>query len=149
MLLTGEGQSDWLHGCSFHPDGAKLATTGGDTMVSLSLLGYTNTLSIRLRFLHLSVILIFLLSWFALPAGASLGFFLWFLCVDPVRSQPAHLGLLISLMWSFSGFLLCGQNCQTVGLEQPALPPHTAPPHCLCQQCLLPALLQPPPHMLS
>ncbi|XP_038590405.1 sperm-associated antigen 16 protein [Micropterus salmoides] len=35
MLLTGEGHSDWLSGCSFHPDGAKLATTSGDTMVRL------------------------------------------------------------------------------------------------------------------
>ncbi|XP_044029797.1 sperm-associated antigen 16 protein [Siniperca chuatsi] len=35
MVLTGEGHSDWLSGCSFHPDGAKLATTSGDTMVRL------------------------------------------------------------------------------------------------------------------
>lgn len=34
MILTGEGHSDWLSGCSFHPDGAKLATTSGDTTVS-------------------------------------------------------------------------------------------------------------------
>uniref|UniRef100_A0A665TTM1 Uncharacterized protein n=1 Tax=Echeneis naucrates TaxID=173247 RepID=A0A665TTM1_ECHNA len=31
MLLTGEGHSDWLSGCCFHPDGSKLATTSGDT----------------------------------------------------------------------------------------------------------------------
>ncbi|KAM7369388.1 hypothetical protein PAMP_013660 [Pampus punctatissimus] len=35
MVLTGEGHSDWLSGCSFHPDGAKLATTSGDTTVRL------------------------------------------------------------------------------------------------------------------
>ncbi|KAI3362064.1 hypothetical protein L3Q82_012208, partial [Scortum barcoo] len=35
LLLTGEGHSDWLSGCSFHPDGAKLGTTSGDTMVRL------------------------------------------------------------------------------------------------------------------
>ncbi|XP_070707132.1 sperm-associated antigen 16 protein [Pempheris klunzingeri] len=35
LLLTGEGHSDWLSGCSFHPDGAKLATTSGDTTVRL------------------------------------------------------------------------------------------------------------------
>ncbi|XP_056260094.1 sperm-associated antigen 16 protein [Seriola aureovittata] len=35
MLLTGEGHSDWLSGCSFHPDGSKLATTSGDTTVRL------------------------------------------------------------------------------------------------------------------
>ncbi|XP_076613593.1 uncharacterized protein spag16 [Chaetodon auriga] len=35
MVLTGEGHSDWLSGCSFHPDGTKLATTSGDTMVWL------------------------------------------------------------------------------------------------------------------
>ncbi|KAM9338354.1 sperm-associated antigen 16 protein [Symphorus nematophorus] len=35
MVLTGEGHSDWLSSCSFHPDGAKLATTSGDTMVCL------------------------------------------------------------------------------------------------------------------
>ncbi|XP_075935584.1 sperm-associated antigen 16 protein [Anarhichas minor] len=35
MVLTGEGHSDWLSGCSFHPDGAKLATTSGDSMVRL------------------------------------------------------------------------------------------------------------------
>ncbi|XP_059214353.1 sperm-associated antigen 16 protein [Centropristis striata] len=34
-LQTGEGHSDWLSGCSFHPDGAKLATTSGDSMVRL------------------------------------------------------------------------------------------------------------------
>uniref|UniRef100_A0A665TP28 Uncharacterized protein n=1 Tax=Echeneis naucrates TaxID=173247 RepID=A0A665TP28_ECHNA len=35
MLLTGEGHSDWLSGCCFHPDGSKLATTSGDTTVRL------------------------------------------------------------------------------------------------------------------
>ncbi|TMS07935.1 Sperm-associated antigen 16 protein [Larimichthys crocea] len=35
MVLTGEGHSDWLSGCSFHPDGVKLATTSGDTTVRL------------------------------------------------------------------------------------------------------------------
>ncbi|XP_053196480.1 sperm-associated antigen 16 protein, partial [Scomber japonicus] len=35
MVLTGEGHSDWLSGCCFHPDGAKLATTSGDTTVRL------------------------------------------------------------------------------------------------------------------
>uniref|UniRef100_A0A8C4EP17 Sperm-associated antigen 16 protein n=1 Tax=Dicentrarchus labrax TaxID=13489 RepID=A0A8C4EP17_DICLA len=35
LVLTGEGHSDWLSGCSFHPNGAKLATTSGDTMVRL------------------------------------------------------------------------------------------------------------------
>ncbi|XP_018523311.2 LOW QUALITY PROTEIN: sperm-associated antigen 16 protein-like [Lates calcarifer] len=35
MMLTGEGHSDWLSGCSFHPDGSKLATTSGDTTVRL------------------------------------------------------------------------------------------------------------------
>ncbi|CAJ1071074.1 sperm-associated antigen 16 protein [Xyrichtys novacula] len=35
MVLTGEGHSDWLSSCSFHPDGAKLATTSGDTTVRL------------------------------------------------------------------------------------------------------------------
>ncbi|KAM9376161.1 uncharacterized protein KZ484_008750 [Pholidichthys leucotaenia] len=35
MVLTGEGHSDWLSGCSFHPDGSKLATTSGDTTVRL------------------------------------------------------------------------------------------------------------------
>ncbi|XP_071323101.1 sperm-associated antigen 16 protein [Trachinotus anak] len=35
MLLTGEGHSDWLSGCSFHPDGSQLATTSGDTTVRL------------------------------------------------------------------------------------------------------------------
>ncbi|XP_074473872.1 uncharacterized protein spag16 [Sebastes fasciatus] len=35
MVLTGEGHSDWLSGCSFHPDGTKLATTSGDSMVRL------------------------------------------------------------------------------------------------------------------
>ncbi|KAM9323052.1 sperm-associated antigen 16 protein-like [Pholidichthys leucotaenia] len=35
MLLTGEEHSDWLSGCSFHPDGSKLATTSGDTTVRL------------------------------------------------------------------------------------------------------------------
>ncbi|KAG7221233.1 hypothetical protein INR49_017450 [Caranx melampygus] len=33
MLLTGEGHSDWLSSCSFHPDGSKLATTSGDATV--------------------------------------------------------------------------------------------------------------------
>lgn len=32
--MTGKGHSDWLSGCSFHPDGTKLATTSGDTTVS-------------------------------------------------------------------------------------------------------------------
>ncbi|XP_023119762.2 sperm-associated antigen 16 protein [Amphiprion ocellaris] len=35
MMLTGEGHSDWLSGCSFYPDGTKLATTSGDTTVRL------------------------------------------------------------------------------------------------------------------
>nr|XP_046231800.1 sperm-associated antigen 16 protein [Scatophagus argus] len=35
MVLTGEGHSDWLSACSFHPDGTKLATTSGDSMVRL------------------------------------------------------------------------------------------------------------------
>ncbi|KAF7217670.1 sperm-associated antigen 16 protein [Nothobranchius furzeri] len=35
MVLTGEGHSDWLSGCSFHPDGSKLATTSGDATVRL------------------------------------------------------------------------------------------------------------------
>ncbi|XP_034752808.1 sperm-associated antigen 16 protein [Etheostoma cragini] len=35
MVLTGEGHCDWLSGCSFHPDGTKLATTSGDSMVRL------------------------------------------------------------------------------------------------------------------
>ncbi|KAM6975673.1 sperm-associated antigen 16 protein [Tautogolabrus adspersus] len=35
MVMTGEGHSDWLSGCSFHPDGAKLATTSGDSTVRL------------------------------------------------------------------------------------------------------------------
>ncbi|XP_078142423.1 sperm-associated antigen 16 protein [Centroberyx gerrardi] len=35
MLMTGEGHTDWLSGCSFHPDGGKLATTSGDTTVRL------------------------------------------------------------------------------------------------------------------
>ncbi|XP_029300711.1 LOW QUALITY PROTEIN: sperm-associated antigen 16 protein [Cottoperca gobio] len=35
MVMTGEGHSDWLSGCSFHPDGAKLATSSGDSMVRL------------------------------------------------------------------------------------------------------------------
>uniref|UniRef100_A0A3Q1F082 Sperm-associated antigen 16 protein-like n=1 Tax=Acanthochromis polyacanthus TaxID=80966 RepID=A0A3Q1F082_9TELE len=35
MMLTGEGHSDWLSGCSFHPDGTKLATTSGDMTVRL------------------------------------------------------------------------------------------------------------------
>ncbi|XP_033976146.1 sperm-associated antigen 16 protein [Trematomus bernacchii] len=35
MVLTGEGHSDWLSGCSFHPDGGKLATTSGDSTVRL------------------------------------------------------------------------------------------------------------------
>ncbi|XP_042364652.1 sperm-associated antigen 16 protein [Plectropomus leopardus] len=35
MVLTGEGHSDWLSGCCFHPDGAKLATTSGDSTVRL------------------------------------------------------------------------------------------------------------------
>ncbi|KAM4580380.1 uncharacterized protein spag16 [Odontesthes bonariensis] len=35
MVLSGEGHSDWLSGCSFHPDGSKLATTSGDTTVRL------------------------------------------------------------------------------------------------------------------
>uniref|UniRef100_A0A3Q3N6U5 Sperm associated antigen 16 n=1 Tax=Mastacembelus armatus TaxID=205130 RepID=A0A3Q3N6U5_9TELE len=35
MVLRGEGHSDWLSGCSFHPDGSKLATTSGDTTVRL------------------------------------------------------------------------------------------------------------------
>ncbi|XP_071394571.1 sperm-associated antigen 16 protein-like [Centroberyx affinis] len=34
-LLTGEGHTDWLSGCSFHPDGGRLATTSGDTTVRL------------------------------------------------------------------------------------------------------------------
>ncbi|KAK5612087.1 hypothetical protein CRENBAI_000755 [Crenichthys baileyi] len=34
MLLRGEGHSDWLSGCSFHPDGSKLATTSGDMTVT-------------------------------------------------------------------------------------------------------------------
>lgn len=33
MILTGHGHSDWLSGCIFHPDGTKLATTSGDSMV--------------------------------------------------------------------------------------------------------------------
>uniref|UniRef100_UPI0037E8CB70 sperm-associated antigen 16 protein n=1 Tax=Semicossyphus pulcher TaxID=241346 RepID=UPI0037E8CB70 len=35
MVLTGEGHSDWLSGCSFHPDGGKLATSSGDSTVRL------------------------------------------------------------------------------------------------------------------
>uniref|UniRef100_A0A668A0S2 Uncharacterized protein n=1 Tax=Myripristis murdjan TaxID=586833 RepID=A0A668A0S2_9TELE len=35
MLLTGEGHTDWLSGCSFHPDGGQIATTSGDTTVRL------------------------------------------------------------------------------------------------------------------
>nr|XP_061837039.1 sperm-associated antigen 16 protein-like [Nerophis lumbriciformis] len=35
LVLTGEGHSDWLSGCSFHPGGSKLATTSGDTTVRL------------------------------------------------------------------------------------------------------------------
>ncbi|XP_061592961.1 sperm-associated antigen 16 protein [Cololabis saira] len=35
LLLTGEGHSDWLTACSFHPDGSKLATTSGDTTLQL------------------------------------------------------------------------------------------------------------------
>nr|XP_020456765.1 sperm-associated antigen 16 protein-like [Monopterus albus] len=35
MMLSGAGHSDWLSGCSFHPDGSKLATTSGDTTVRL------------------------------------------------------------------------------------------------------------------
>ncbi|XP_019745970.1 sperm-associated antigen 16 protein [Hippocampus comes] len=35
MVLTGEGHSDWLSSCSFHPEGTKLATTSGDTTVKL------------------------------------------------------------------------------------------------------------------
>ncbi|XP_042250162.1 sperm-associated antigen 16 protein [Thunnus maccoyii] len=34
-VLTGEDHSDWLSGCSFHPEGGKLATTSGDTTVRL------------------------------------------------------------------------------------------------------------------
>ncbi|XP_065821280.1 sperm-associated antigen 16 protein isoform X1 [Labrus bergylta] len=37
MVMTGEGHSDWLSGCSFHPEGAKLATTSGDSTVGSSL----------------------------------------------------------------------------------------------------------------
>ncbi|KAK5852494.1 hypothetical protein PBY51_023956 [Eleginops maclovinus] len=35
MVLTGEGHSDWLSGCSFHPDGGKLATSSGDCTLRL------------------------------------------------------------------------------------------------------------------
>ncbi|KAM3599795.1 uncharacterized protein V6R79_011712 [Siganus canaliculatus] len=35
LVLTGEGHSDWLSDCSFHPDGSKLATTSGDSTVRL------------------------------------------------------------------------------------------------------------------
>ncbi|XP_053326817.1 sperm-associated antigen 16 protein isoform X2 [Spea bombifrons] len=35
VIMTGEGHTDWLSGCSFHPTGNKLATTSGDTTVRI------------------------------------------------------------------------------------------------------------------
>ncbi|XP_064188763.1 sperm-associated antigen 16 protein [Anguilla rostrata] len=34
-LMTGEGHSDWLSGCSFQPNGGQLATTSGDATVKV------------------------------------------------------------------------------------------------------------------
>lgn len=150
LVLTGGGHSDWLSGCSFHPDGTKLATTSGDTVVSScsqSKPNITSLLEICAPLCDPDLVL--WLTRTVLPAGPALGFLSWLLCVDAVWTQPAHLGLLLPLMRPLFGFLLCRQNREALGPEQPALPLHTASPHRLRQQCLLPALLQPPPHLLG
>lgn len=33
--MTGEGHTDWISACCFHPDGTKLATSSGDTTVKI------------------------------------------------------------------------------------------------------------------
>ncbi|KFO84201.1 Sperm-associated antigen 16 protein, partial [Buceros rhinoceros silvestris] len=35
IIMTGEGHTDWLSGCCFHPSGTQLVTSRGDTTVRL------------------------------------------------------------------------------------------------------------------
>lgn len=71
MVMTGEGHSDWLSGCSFHPDGTKLATTSGDTTVSSSSLPLRCYINGKGSFSSLT------LSCSSCPLGLSLQVRLW------------------------------------------------------------------------
>nr|XP_033802627.1 sperm-associated antigen 16 protein isoform X2 [Geotrypetes seraphini] len=35
LIMTGDGHTDWISGCSFHPKGTKLATSSGDTTIRI------------------------------------------------------------------------------------------------------------------